>query len=85
MKKGVNGDFDVGVLPARIGQDFDAMLKKLGRTIVVMIVSIIELDGRRAGVPRDLFDGQVRGRDLKPIPALSEAAPGHQEKTTQKN
>jgi hypothetical protein len=85
MKKGFNGDFDVGVLPARIGQDFDAMIKKLGRTIVVMIVGVIELNGGRAGVTRDLFDCKVRGRELEPIPALSKATPGQQEKTTQKN
>jgi hypothetical protein len=59
--------------------------KVLAADIVVRIVSVIVLDGRRAGVARDLFDDQVRGRDVKPIPALSEAAPGQQEKTTQKN
>src|SRR6478609_1002025 len=85
MKKGFNGDFDVGVLPARIGQDFDAMIKKLRRTIVVMIIGVIELDGRRARFARDLFNCKVRGRNLEPIPALSKAAPGQQEKTNQKN
>src|SRR5579864_3007858 len=84
MKKGFNGDFDVGVALARIGQDLNAMIKKLGRTIVVVIVGVIELDSRRAGIARDLFDCQVRRRYLKPIPALSKAAPGQQEKTNQK-
>src|SRR5438309_1202528 len=85
MKKGFNGDFDVGVAPARIGQDLNAMIKKLGRTIVVMIVGVIELDSWRAGIARDLFDCKVCRRYLKPIPALSKAVPRQQEKTSQKN
>src|SRR6476620_1799504 len=83
--KGIKGDFDVGVLPARIVQDFDAMVEKLEPAVVIMIVSVVKLNRRRAGLTRNLFNCQVRGRDVKPIPALSEATPGQQEKTTQKN
>jgi hypothetical protein len=82
MIEGIKWDFDVGVFPALIVQDFDAMVEKLEPAVVVMIVGIIKLDGGRA---RNPFDCQVRGRDVKPIPALSKAAPGQQEKTTQQN
>jgi len=83
--EGIDGNFDVGIFPAFIVQDFDAMVEKLEPAVIVMIVGVIKLDGGRAALARDLFDGQVRGRDVKPIPALSESARGQQEKTTQQN